>query len=194
MLTQSSAATERLRRSSGSQIAQQLQEFPEQQKNSISGTRRIQFIGQQQESTCLTSKARRSTKEPSYRRRAHPLGSGIEYASEAPRGDRLYIARGILKRTRPRAVAEGALKISDQWARDAMSLCGFRVRRATTDRTVTCDEIRLKGVPFFKELSQKKVKCRSLVFNLDEFFCNTSTSSLSLTRHWAGQQSRGLMQ
>ena len=104
------------------------------------------------------------------------------------------IARGILKRTRPRAVAEGALKISDQWARDAMSLCGFRVRRATTDRTVTCDEIRLKGVPFFKELSQKKVKCRSLVFNLDEFFCNTSTSSLSLTRHWAGQQSRGLMQ
>ena len=52
-----------------------------------------------------------------------------------------------------------------------MREAGFRVRRGTTDRTVTCEEVRKAGIPYFQELSTKKVKHQALVLNLDEFFC-----------------------
>ena len=91
------------------------------------------------------------------------------------------IARGIVKRTRKRAFEEGAIKVSEQWARDTMREAGFRVRRGTTDRTVTCEEVRKAGIPYFQELSTKKVKHQALVLNLDEFFCKLSNNQQTWT-------------
>ncbi|KAJ9443144.1 hypothetical protein DIPPA_00754 [Diplonema papillatum] len=73
------------------------------------------------------------------------------------------------------------LLFSVSWAKAEMARMGIRVRKATTDRTVSAKQIRDDGALFYKELSQTDVGCKALLFNMDEFFVHLDNSNQQWT-------------
>ena len=89
------------------------------------------------------------------------------------------VARGIKEKREKgsTSLGGGPMKFSTSWAEDWMKENGIRVRHATTDRTISCEEIIRLSKGFFEELRAAKengVTCKELVYNADEFFLSLS--------------------
>ena len=92
------------------------------------------------------------------------------------------VARGIVTRARPTLTAQDRVALfSTSWARDEMGRMGLRVRRGTTDRTVTAGRIAADGRVFYDQLAATGVQHKSLLFNMDEFFCKMDNAGRSWT-------------
>ena len=93
------------------------------------------------------------------------------------------VARGIKEQPSPKSTSlkGGPLKFSLSWAKDWMKQNNIRVRHATSDRTVTPNEVVEASKTFFSQLESYKNRCeKELVFNTDEFSSTTMMYPASL--------------
>jgi hypothetical protein len=98
----------------------------------------------------------------------------------------MRLARGILRHHRPTVLATqgGFMTLSKSWAIHWLHDHGFRVRGATSDRTVTPEEVARVGPPFFQEIRDSGVSDPALCFNMDEFFMRSGDG----TSDWTWQE------
>ena len=97
------------------------------------------------------------------------------------------VARGIKEQSSPKSTSlkRGPLKFSLSWAKDWMKQNNIRVRHATSDRTVTPNEVVEASKTFFSQLESYKNRCeKGLVFNTDEFFVCLGLGQANATWTW----------
>ena len=97
------------------------------------------------------------------------------------------VARGIKEQSSPKSTSlkGGPLKFSLSWAKDWMKQNNIRVRHATSDRTVTPNEVVEASKTFFSQLESYKNRCeKELVFNTDEFFVCLGLGQANATWTW----------
>ena len=81
------------------------------------------------------------------------------------------LARGVTLKSRGSlSNVPGVEQFSASWAKTQMHKHGFRVRAATTSRTVTAKQVVEEGERWFQELEELRGVDPRLVFNVDEFF------------------------
>jgi D-lyxose ketol-isomerase len=95
------------------------------------------------------------------------------------------VVKGIIK-LRPAGdllLAQNYHIVSPSWARQFLKSKGCRVRKSTTDRIVSAEEVVNAGQEFFKSLSAlaKEGLRPDLVFNCDEFFVSFDNSNQKWT-------------
>jgi hypothetical protein len=82
-------------------------------------------------------------------------------------------AKGIMRRRRPEmftTIAKGVNCFSITWATNLLKRHNFKVRKVTTDRMSTPDQIAKAGADFYRELAALPAKPHpSLTFNADEW-------------------------
>jgi hypothetical protein len=95
----------------------------------------------------------------------------------------MRLARGIVAHSRPGALMTqgGVITLSKSWAIDWLHHHSFRVRSATTDRTISPEEVARVGPPFFQELREAQVTNPALCFNMDEFFMRSGDGTADWT-------------
>jgi hypothetical protein len=89
------------------------------------------------------------------------------------------IAKGIVEHLRPGTTThtDGALRVSRSWAAKWLAAHGFRVRAATTDRTISAEAICALAPAFYDNLRATNAKHPELIFNMDEFFVQLEQTS-----------------
>ena len=95
------------------------------------------------------------------------------------------MAKGIWTRSRKSiaGLVSGYAEFSPSWARGMMEELGFRVRSATTDRTVSAQTVVEEGAIFYAELKPHSDVEHALLFNFDEFFC-----ALDASQRWTWER------